>query len=39
MSDERRIRFVEMKLVSQARQYWANVEKPVTLRRQEPVQT
>jgi len=28
-----------MKLVDQTRQYWANVEKLMILRRQEPVQT
>ena len=39
MSDERQIRIVKMKLVSQARQYWTNVEKLMTLRRQELVQT
>jgi len=39
MSDERRIRFVKIKLVGQGGQYCANVEKLVTLRRQEPVQT
>jgi len=39
MSDERQIRFAKMKLVGQVRQYWANIEKLVTLRRQEPIQT
>ena len=28
-----------MKLVGQARQYWANVEKFMTLKRQEPIKT
>jgi len=39
MSDERRIRFVKIKLVGQTRQYLANIEKPMTLKRQELVQT
>ena len=39
ISDERRIRFVKMKLVGQARQYWANVEKLMNLKRQELIQT
>jgi len=38
MPYERWIRFAKMKLVDQARQYWANVKKLMTLRRQEPVQ-
>jgi len=39
MSDERQILFAKMKLVGHARQYWTNVEKLITLRRQERVQT
>jgi len=39
MSDERRVRFVKMKLVSQAKQYWTNVEKLMRLRHQEAIQT
>jgi len=39
MSDERRIRLTKMKLVSQARQYWTNVEKLMKLRNQGPIQT
>jgi len=39
MSDERRIRLAKMKLVSQARQYWTNVEKLMKLRNQGPIQT
>jgi len=39
MSNARRIRFAKMKLVRQARQYWANAEKLMTLRRYEPVQS
>ena len=35
----RDIRIIKMKLVGQARQYCANVEKLMTLRRQEPIQT
>jgi len=33
MSNERRIRFAKMQLVGQARKYWTNVEKLMTLRR------
>jgi len=39
MSNERPIRFAKIKLVGQARQYWANVEKLMNLRRQKLVQT
>jgi len=39
ISDERRIQFVKIKLVGQARQYWTNVKKLMTLKRHEPVQT
>jgi len=39
MSDERRIRFAKMKLVAQAKQYWTNVKKLMTLTRHEPIQT
>jgi len=39
MSNKRLILFTQMKLVGQARQYWANVEKFMTLKRQEPIKT
>ena len=39
MSDERRIRFAKIKLVGQAKQYWTNVEKLMTLRKQKSIQT
>jgi len=39
MSQERRAHFDAMKLVGQAGQYWLNVERLMTLRREEPFRT
>ena len=39
MSNERRIWFAKMKLISQARKYSTNVKKRMKLRNEEPIQT
>ena len=37
MSEERRVRFAKMKLVSQAKQYWTNYERLMTRGNRAPV--
>ena len=39
MSDERKVRFPKMRLVSQARLYWVDVERVLQNRREAPIVT
>jgi len=39
MSQDRRIRFAALKLVGQDGYYWSNVERLITIKRQETVRT
>ena len=39
MSEEKKIRFIKMRLLGQAKLYWHNVERLAMHRRQEPIST